>query len=118
MTRVLHSTEIELSNDLDECKDLDELLEAHFNYIQRIHDRCFFHSSAKVLKEAVLKIMRLTNELHNLCEKDFCDGDLEKLVQMEEYDDDDISLIDAKNCVTISCLEMPFFLRSLYVSNV
>ena len=56
MTRVLHSTEIELTSELKSACDLDEIIRAHSGYISRIHDRCFLHPSVRVLREAVAKV--------------------------------------------------------------
>ena len=56
MTRVLHSTEIELTAELKSACDLDEIIRAHGGYISRIHDRCFLHPSVRVLREAVAKV--------------------------------------------------------------
>ena len=56
MTRVLHSTEIELTSELKSACDLDEIIHAHAGYISRIHDRCFLHPSVRVLREAVAKV--------------------------------------------------------------
>ena len=56
MTRVLHSTEIELTSELKSATDLDEIIRAHAGYISRIHDRCFLHPSVRVLREAVAKV--------------------------------------------------------------
>eukprot|EP00094_Tigriopus_californicus_P014270 TCALIF_13831-PA protein Name:"Similar to TUBGCP5 Gamma-tubulin complex component 5 (Homo sapiens)" AED:0.03 eAED:0.05 QI:0/-1/0/1/-1/1/1/0/906 len=59
MTRVLHSTELELTAELAQCKDLDEVIAAHKGHISKIVDRCFLHSSAKILREAVMKVMKI-----------------------------------------------------------
>ena len=67
MTRVLHSTELELKSDLAECRDLDQIISVHDAYIDRIHDRCFLHSSAKVLRDAVGKVLKLCMDLLELC---------------------------------------------------
>ncbi len=67
MTRVLHTTELELRSALAECSDLDAILIAHNEYIERIFDRCFLHSSAAVLREAVLKVLNIANVLHKHC---------------------------------------------------
>lgn len=55
MSRVLHTTELELREALRQCSDLDQILAAHSEYLGRIFDRCFLHPSARVLREAVTK---------------------------------------------------------------
>ena len=63
MTRVLHSTEIELTSELKSAGDLDEIIRAHASYISRIHDRCFLHPSVRILREAVAKVNNIDHVL-------------------------------------------------------
>ena len=71
MTRVLHTTQLELQGVLREegehkVKDLDDIIQSHNKYIERIHDRCFLHQSASVLREAVVKVLNTCLDLHKL----------------------------------------------------
>ena len=72
MTRVLHTTQLELQGVLREegdhkVNDLDDIIKYHDKYIERIHDRCFLHQSASVLREAVIKVLNTCLELHGHC---------------------------------------------------
>jgi hypothetical protein len=72
MTRVLHTTQLELQGVLHEegeheVNDLDDIIKAHNTYIERIHDRCFLHQSASVLREAIVKVLNTCLELHTHC---------------------------------------------------
>ena len=72
MTRVLHTTQLELQGVLREegehkVKDLDDIIKYHDKYIERIHDRCFLHQSASVLRETVIKVLNTCLELHGHC---------------------------------------------------
>lgn len=67
MTRVLHSTELELKMSLSECGDLDAILTVHDKYIERVYDRCFLHPSATVLRKAVLKVIHASMDLYERC---------------------------------------------------
>jgi len=64
MSRVVHSTELELRAGLGEARDLDMILAVHQEYLDRIHDRCFLHPSAGMLREAVVMVLGLGVELH------------------------------------------------------
>ena len=50
-----------------ECNDLDSILNVHNRYISKIYDRCFLHSSAFVLKDAVFKILKSAIVLYKYC---------------------------------------------------
>ncbi len=67
MTRVLHSTEIELADALKTAADLDDILATHCSYVGRVYDRCFLHPSVRVLREAVLKVLALCERLRGFC---------------------------------------------------
>ena len=55
MTRVLHSTELELRANLAAAADLDAVVRVHAEFIARVFDRCFLHDSAQLLRNAILK---------------------------------------------------------------
>ncbi|XP_023347559.1 gamma-tubulin complex component 5 [Eurytemora carolleeae] len=40
------------------------VLQVHQEYLQKIHDRCFLHPTASMLKEAVSMIVRICLEVH------------------------------------------------------
>ncbi|PIO26826.1 hypothetical protein AB205_0030590 [Aquarana catesbeiana] len=40
MTRILHSTGLEFQHQVEEAKDLDQLIKIHYRYLSTIHDRC------------------------------------------------------------------------------
>ena len=63
MSRVVHSTELELRAKLSTATDLDVILAVHQEYLDRIHDRCFLHPSASMLREAVSRVLALGLEL-------------------------------------------------------
>ena len=64
MSRVVHSTELQLAARLRAARDLDTILAVHQEYLDRIHDRCFLHPSAGMLREAVVMVLGLGVELH------------------------------------------------------
>jgi len=63
MSRVVHSTELELQEKLKTATDLDMILSTHQEYLQRIYDRCFLHPSASMLREAVMMVLGIGQEL-------------------------------------------------------
>ena len=63
MSRVVHSTELELQEKLKTATDLDMILSTHQEYLQRIYDRCFLHPSASMLREAVMMVLDIGQEL-------------------------------------------------------
>lgn len=64
MSRVVHSTELELKSQLAAATDLDMIIQVHQAYINRIYDRCFLHPSASMLREAVCMVLGVGLELH------------------------------------------------------
>ena len=63
MSRVIHTTEIELKENLQTATDLDMILHVHQTYLQRIYDRCFLHQSVSMLREAVVMVLNIGLEL-------------------------------------------------------
>merc|ERR1712183_629616 len=63
MSRVVHSTELELRDNLLSATDLDQIISVHQLYLTRIYDRCFLHSSVSTLREAVLMVLNIGLEL-------------------------------------------------------
>ena len=84
MTRVLHSTELELAGKLGDCKDLDEVLETHSNYVGRIYDRCFLNKSARILLEAVNKVLGVCQALMDICCEGVAEVKVDELLALEE----------------------------------
>ena len=70
MSRVVHSTELELQDQLEKATDLDMILATHSNYLQRIYDRCFLHPSASMLREAVVMVLGIGLELQQAAHSD------------------------------------------------
>nr|XP_040573888.1 gamma-tubulin complex component 5-like [Lepeophtheirus salmonis] len=83
MTRVLHSTELELKNRLNGCKDLDDIIRIHADYIALIVDRCFLHSNGSILRNTVLKVLNICTTLKELVLSDETE-DLSALENLEE----------------------------------
>ena len=74
MTRVMHSTELELKSALDTNKskgDLDGIIDSHDHYVQVIMNRCFLNPKETVLKKSVLKVLDICLQLHGYYDR-FC----------------------------------------------
>uniref|UniRef100_A0A672QNG9 Gamma-tubulin complex component n=1 Tax=Sinocyclocheilus grahami TaxID=75366 RepID=A0A672QNG9_SINGR len=54
MTRILHSTGLEFQHQVQEAKDLDQLIKIHYRYLSTIHDRCLL-SKKNVHDEALIE---------------------------------------------------------------
>ena len=63
MSRVVHTTELELRENLTAATDLDMILTTHDRYLQRIYDRCFLHPSVTMLRDAVVMVLNIGLEL-------------------------------------------------------
>ncbi|XP_018418313.1 PREDICTED: gamma-tubulin complex component 5 [Nanorana parkeri] len=59
MTRILHSTGLEFQHQVEEAKDLDQLIKIHYRYLSTIHDRCLLREKVSSVKEAILKVMNV-----------------------------------------------------------
>ncbi|XP_075772352.1 gamma-tubulin complex component 5 isoform X3 [Pelodiscus sinensis] len=46
MTRILHSTGLEFQHQVEEAKDLDQLIKIHYRYLSTIHDRCLLREKS------------------------------------------------------------------------
>jgi gamma-tubulin complex component 5 len=60
MTRILHSIGLQFQGQVREARDLDSVLRLHGDYVSTIFDRCLLNKKALIVKEAVLKTLRLT----------------------------------------------------------
>lgn len=56
--KILHSTGLEFQHQVEEAKDLDQLIKIHYRYLSTIHDRCLLRE--KVGKEKVAYLMYVT----------------------------------------------------------
>lgn len=63
MSRVVHSTELELRDNLHTATDLHQIISVHQLYLQQIYDKCFLHSSVATLREAVLMVLGIGIDL-------------------------------------------------------
>lgn len=63
MSRVVHTTELQLAAGLLTATDLDQLLEHHQTYLTTIHDRCFLHPGVSMVRAAVERVLGLGLEL-------------------------------------------------------
>uniref|UniRef100_A0A8C1LVH5 Gamma-tubulin complex component n=1 Tax=Cyprinus carpio TaxID=7962 RepID=A0A8C1LVH5_CYPCA len=59
MTRILHSTGLEFQHQVQEAKDLDQLIKIHYRYLSTIHDRCLLREKVSFVKEAIMKVLNL-----------------------------------------------------------
>ncbi|XP_030881186.1 gamma-tubulin complex component 5 [Leptonychotes weddellii] len=59
MTRILHSTGLEFQHQVEEAKDLDQLIKIHYRYLSTIHDRCLLREKVSFVKEAIMKVLNL-----------------------------------------------------------
>ena len=95
MTRVLHSTELELKSCLDANKstgDLDGIINAHDNYFQVIRDRCFLNpKESAVLRNTVIKVLDICLTLHGFCDR-FCS----EFCKESTAGDDDVMSLEEK----------------------
>ncbi|KAK9518856.1 hypothetical protein VZT92_021624 [Zoarces viviparus] len=58
-TRILHSTGLEFQHQVQEAKDLDQLIKIHYRYLATIHDRCLLREKVSFVKEAIMKVLNL-----------------------------------------------------------
>uniref|UniRef100_A0A8C9AX71 Gamma-tubulin complex component n=1 Tax=Phocoena sinus TaxID=42100 RepID=A0A8C9AX71_PHOSS len=72
MTRILHSTGLEFQHQVEEAKDLDQLIKIHYRYLSTIHDRCLLRekvcevSPVNLATEAGMKPAKGTSDLQNI----------------------------------------------------
>nr|XP_013003431.2 gamma-tubulin complex component 5 [Cavia porcellus] len=59
MTRILHRTGLEFQHQVEEAKDLDQLIKIHYRYLSTIHDRCLLREKVSFVKEAIMKVLNL-----------------------------------------------------------
>ncbi|XP_029460411.1 gamma-tubulin complex component 5 isoform X2 [Rhinatrema bivittatum] len=91
MTRILHSTGLEFQHQVEEAKDLDQLIKIHYRYLSTIHDRCLLREKVSSVKEAIMKVMNVVLMFADRWEAGLGAWKLESIEKMES---------DFKNCHT------------------
>ena len=59
MTRILHSSGLEFKQQLSETGDLEEVICAHQNFLNKVYDRCLLSQKVGFAKEAITRILNL-----------------------------------------------------------
>ncbi|XP_038613132.1 gamma-tubulin complex component 5 [Tachyglossus aculeatus] len=89
MTRILHSTGLEFQHQVEEAKDLDQLIKIHYRYLSTIHDRCLLREKVSFVKEAIMKVLNLVLMFADRWQAGFGAWKMESIEKMES---------DFKNC--------------------
>uniref|UniRef100_A0A8C2ATN8 Gamma-tubulin complex component n=1 Tax=Cyprinus carpio TaxID=7962 RepID=A0A8C2ATN8_CYPCA len=89
MTRILHSTGLEFQHQVQEAKDLDQLIKIHYRYLSTIHDRCLLREKVSFVKEAIMKVLNLVLIFSDRWQAGFGAWKIESIDKMES---------DFKNC--------------------
>uniref|UniRef100_A0A3B5L776 Gamma-tubulin complex component n=1 Tax=Xiphophorus couchianus TaxID=32473 RepID=A0A3B5L776_9TELE len=89
MTRILHSTGLEFQHQVQEAKDLDQLIKIHYRYLATIHDRCLLREKVSFVKEAIMKVLNLVLIFSDRWQAGFGAWKIESIDKMES---------DLKNC--------------------
>uniref|UniRef100_A0A8C2YWH7 Gamma-tubulin complex component n=1 Tax=Cyclopterus lumpus TaxID=8103 RepID=A0A8C2YWH7_CYCLU len=89
MTRILHSTGLEFQHQVQEAKDLDQLIKIHYRYLATIHDRCLLREKVSFVKEAIMKVLNLVLIFSDRWRAGFGAWKIESIDKMES---------DFKNC--------------------
>lgn len=89
MTRILHSTGLEFQHQVQEAKDLDQLIKIHYKYLATIHDRCLLREKVSFVKEAIMKVLNLVLIFSDRWQAGFGAWKIESIDKMES---------DFKNC--------------------
>uniref|UniRef100_A0A3P8VCE4 Gamma-tubulin complex component n=1 Tax=Cynoglossus semilaevis TaxID=244447 RepID=A0A3P8VCE4_CYNSE len=89
MTRILHSTGLEFQHQVQEAKDLDQLIKIHYRYLATIHDRCLLREKVSFVKEAIMKVLNLVLIFSDRWRAGFGAWKMESIDKMES---------DFKNC--------------------
>ncbi|XP_058494552.1 gamma-tubulin complex component 5 [Solea solea] len=89
MTRILHSTGLEFQHQVQEAKDLDQLIKIHYRYLATIHDRCLLREKVSFVKEAIMKVLNLVLIFSDRWQAGFGAWRIESIDKMES---------DFKNC--------------------
>ncbi|KAG7276307.1 hypothetical protein CRUP_015630 [Coryphaenoides rupestris] len=89
VTRILHSTGLEFQHQVQEAKDLDQLIKVHYRYLSTIHDRCLLREKVSFVKEAIMKVLNLVLIFSDRWQAGFGAWKIESIDKMES---------DFKNC--------------------
>ncbi|KPP78848.1 gamma-tubulin complex component 5-like [Scleropages formosus] len=89
MTRILHSTGLEFQHQVQDAKDLDQLIKIHYRYLSTIHDRCLLREKVSFVKEAIMKVLNLVLMFSDRWQAGFGALKVESIDKMES---------DFKNC--------------------
>ncbi|XP_061482956.1 gamma-tubulin complex component 5 isoform X2 [Rhineura floridana] len=89
MTRILHSTGLEFQHQVEEAKDLDQLIKIHYRYLSTIHDRCLLREKVTFVKEAIMKVLNLVLMFADRWQAGLGAWKMESITKMES---------DFKNC--------------------
>ncbi|XP_053177979.1 gamma-tubulin complex component 5 [Scomber japonicus] len=89
VTRILHSTGLEFQHQVQEAKDLDQLIKIHYRYLATIHDRCLLREKVSFVKEAIMKVLNLVLIFSDRWQAGFGAWKIESIDKMES---------DFKNC--------------------
>ncbi|KAF7664125.1 hypothetical protein LDENG_00188560 [Lucifuga dentata] len=89
VTRILHSTGLEFQHQVQEAKDLDQLIKIHYRYLATIHDRCLLREKVSFVKEAIMKVLNLVLIFSDRWQAGFGAWKIESTDKMES---------DFKNC--------------------
>ncbi|CAH2223398.1 gamma-tubulin complex component 5 isoform X2 [Pelobates cultripes] len=83
MTRILHSTGLEFQHQVEDAKDLDQLIKIHYRYLSTIHDRCLLREKVSSVKEAIMKVMNVVLMFAERWHAGLGAWKLESIVKME-----------------------------------
>ncbi|XP_078401245.1 gamma-tubulin complex component 5 isoform X2 [Cetorhinus maximus] len=89
MTRILHSTGLEFQHQIEEAKDLDQLIKIHYRYLSTIYDRCLLREKISFVKEAIMKVLNLVLMFADRWQTGLGVSKIESIEKMES---------DFKNC--------------------
>ncbi|XP_041055513.1 gamma-tubulin complex component 5 isoform X2 [Carcharodon carcharias] len=89
MTRILHSTGLEFQHQIEEAKDLDQLIKIHYRYLSTIYDRCLLREKISFVKEAIMKVLNLVLMFADRWQTGLGVSKMESIEKMES---------DFKNC--------------------
>nr|XP_023656849.1 gamma-tubulin complex component 5 isoform X1 [Paramormyrops kingsleyae] len=89
MTRILHSTGLEFQHQVQDAKDLDQLIKIHYRYLSTIHDRCLLREKVSFVKEAIMKVLNLVHIFSDRWQAGLGAWKIESIDKMES---------DFKNC--------------------
>lgn len=59
--QILHSTGLEFQHQVQEAKDLDQLIKIHYRYLATIHDRCLLREKVSSHRESTCVLLSTHN---------------------------------------------------------